>query len=329
MGNSPPRRRITRYYPSRAHATLSVTGTKCALNCRHCGGKYLKNMLDVSTRDRFRNVICRLRKRGMKGILLSGGCDLNGEIRFTHLAEEIRKVTDKGDPSGSPIPMYPRAHLTCLDVTRQALSGSDLTREGGFLVNVHTGFIGAEGARELHEMGVRNICIDVVGTRKTIENVYGLDVEDPGKALDALSEQGFTDIVPHITVGLEGGKLCHEAEALKLIKARLGEPKKIVFLSLIPTEGTAYQDVKPVGVREMLLVIGGGRSIFPGTELILGCMRPHYTEGEIIEMVDAGIDGIVNPSEKVKAELEGMAGESGSGVGFTCSIVEKTSCCSF
>jgi len=247
-------------------------------------------MLDVSTPDRFRAVICRLKKRGIKGVLLSGGCSPGGEIGFSHLMEDIR----------------------------------ELTRTGEFMVNVHTGFIGEEGAGELYDMGIRNICIDVVGSRETIRNVYGLDVKDPGKALDVLSEQGFTDIIPHITVGLEGGKTGHETAALELIEARLSEVKKIVFLSLIPTEGTVYHDIEPVGVKEMAGVIGKARGMFPGTELILGCMKPHYSAGEILEMVDAGIDGVVNPSEKVRAELEGMVGEGAIG-----KVVEESFCCSF
>ena len=292
MDDPVSRRRIILYYPSRAHATLSVTGTGCALHCKHCGGKYLENMLDASTPDRFRAVICRLKKRGVKGVLLSGGCSPDGEVRFSHLMEDIR----------------------------------ELTRTGEFMVNVHTGFIGAEGARELHDMGIRNICIDVAGSRETIWNVYKLDVKDPGKALDVLSEQGFTDIIPHITVGLEGGKPGHETAALELIETRLGEVKKIVFLSLIPTDGTFYHNVEPVGVQEIAGVIGKARGMFPGTELILGCMKPHYSAGEILEMVDAGIDGIVNPSEKVRGELEGRVGEGGGVFGV---VVEESSCCSF
>lgn len=279
-------RAITFYYPKREHMSLSVTGPHCALGCRHCGGKYLESMMDVSTPEKFRQVLGNLRRTGIKGILLSGGCNADGCVPFFHLTEVIKEAV----------------------------------REGYFRINVHTGIVDREGARELMGTGIENICLDVVGTGEVIEEVYGLQRTDPGASLDALLKAGFRDIIPHITAGLLGGKLSHEEAALSLVRDKIGEPAKIVLLSLIPTRGTCYENAEKVDRREMVGIISTARKMFPGTELILGCMRPHYEAGEIVDMVKAGLDGIVNPPEEVGRELRENGGSD---------VVEKAFCCSF
>ena len=281
------KRKITLYYPSHDHATLSVTGSGCALDCKHCGRKYLGNMMDVSTPEKFRKVISELERNGINGILLSGGCDQSGKVPFTHLLGEIKKLTASSD----------------------------------MLINVHTGQIDSADAEELYNLGIRNICLDVVGDRGVIKNVYGLDIDESGGSLESLKRAGFTDIIPHITVGLDGGKLGHEMKSLDLIKEKLGKPEKLVFLSIIPTEGTVFRDAGAVSIDDIVAIIHTAKDLFPDTELILGCMRPHYSTDEIIEMIGAGVRGVVNPSYKVEEEL--VRG------GRQLIIKKSTSCCSF
>jgi len=280
------KREITLYYPSHDHATLSVTGDGCALDCKHCGRKYLENMLDVSTPDRFRKVISELQKKGIKGILLSGGCDSMGKVPFAHLMDEIKKLTAESD----------------------------------ILINVHTGQIDSHDSEELYNKGIRNICLDVVGDRGVIKDIYGLDVDNPGSSLESLVQAGFRDIIPHITVGLAGGKLGHEMKSLELVKAKLARPEKLVFLSLIPTEGAVFRNAGVVSTDDMLAIIRNAGELFPTTELILGCMRPHYSGDDIMKMINAGLTGIVNPSHKVEEVLWG---------GGDYKIKKSTSCCSF
>ncbi|MDP6155440.1 MAG: radical SAM protein [Candidatus Thermoplasmatota archaeon] len=280
------KKKLTLYYPSQHHATLSVTGTGCALDCKHCGRKYLENMLDVSTPEKFQKVVSELEKKGIKGILLSGGCDSMGKVPFTHLLDEIKKLTASSD----------------------------------MFINVHTGQIDLRDAEELYNMGIRNVCLDVVGGRVVIKNVYGLEVDDPGSSLESLIRAGFTDIIPHITVGLDGGKLSHEMKALELVKEKLARPEKLVFLSLIPTEGAVFREVRAVCADDMSVLIRNAKDMFPDAELILGCMRPHYSGDEIMKMIAVGLNGVVNPSRKLEEELRG---------GGKYKIKKSTSCCSF
>ena len=243
--------------------------------------------MDVSTPEKFRKVISELERNGINGILLSGGCDQSGKVPFTHLLGEIKKLTASPD----------------------------------MLINVHTGQIDSADAEELYNLGIRNICLDVVGDRGVIKNVYGLDIDESGGSLESLKRAGFTDIIPHITVGLDGGKLGHEMKSLDLIKEKLGKPEKLVFLSIIPTEGTVFRDAGAVSIDDIVAIIHTAKDLFPDTELILGCMRPHYSTDEIIEMIGAGVRGVVNPSYKVEEEL--VRG------GRQLIIKKSTSCCSF
>ena len=280
---------MTFYYPGKGHATLSVTGTGCALRCKHCSAKYLESMFDVSTPEKFRRILDELEKKEVKGILLSGGCDDSGCVPFHHLQDEIRRAV----------------------------------KDDHFRINVHTGIMPLPRAVELREMGIENVCIDVVGTREAQKEVYGIEYLDPGFFLFDLTIAGFTEIIPHITVGLVGGKLSHEFEALRLVRDHLGEPKKLVLLSLIPTKGTDYEDAPRVSCEDMVKVIGNARNMFPASKLILGCMRPHYDKEEIMAMVRAGLDGVVNPSPGLERTLKDRSSEAGFDV-YTSEL-----CCSF
>ena len=286
---------MTLYYPKKGHATLSVTGTGCALRCKHCGGKYLEAMRDVSTLEKFRKALKELRSTGIQGFLLSGGCNPGHEIPFHPLEQEIRKAVS----------------------------------EDYFRINVHTGYMTLPRLFELKDMGIENVCIDVVGTTEVFREVYGIDHVDPDTFLFDVRKAGFRDIIPHITVGLLGGRLSHEFEALRLVRDNLKVPKKIVLLSLIPTKGTEYENAPLVGFEDMVSVIRSASNMFPATELILGCMRPHYDKGEIIAMVRVGLDSVVNPSPGLERTLKeySSGNEDGSGAGFH--IRRSDLCCSF
>jgi uncharacterized radical SAM superfamily protein len=52
--------------------SISITGTQCSLNCAHCGGFYLKHMLDGDNID-FENLNC-------SSVLFSGGCKSDGSL---------------------------------------------------------------------------------------------------------------------------------------------------------------------------------------------------------------------------------------------------------
>lgn len=65
--------------------TISVTGTGCALNCRHCNKKFLKPMSLIGARI----------KPNVKSILISGGCDKDGKVPILRFSNEIKKLKCK------------------------------------------------------------------------------------------------------------------------------------------------------------------------------------------------------------------------------------------
>ena len=67
------------YRPGKGFPTFSVTGSRCSLCCDHCAGRYLKGMNAVASPDELLVEAEKLKRRGGKGFLLSGGCDEDGK----------------------------------------------------------------------------------------------------------------------------------------------------------------------------------------------------------------------------------------------------------
>ncbi len=67
---------------------ISVTGHKCSLNCAHCGGQYLKHMIDPETGAK------RMDKDGITSSLVSGGSDKGGSLRPD--IDTLRSLAEKG-----------------------------------------------------------------------------------------------------------------------------------------------------------------------------------------------------------------------------------------
>lgn len=60
-------------YPNKT-IPVSFTGSECSLNCAHCGGHYLSNMVPLEQAQAI------LEKRQATSCLLSGGCENNGVV---------------------------------------------------------------------------------------------------------------------------------------------------------------------------------------------------------------------------------------------------------
>lgn len=206
---------------------------------------------------------------GATSCLISGGCDPSGRVPVTsHLAEVAR--------------LRP-----------------------GRRMNWHVGFIGED---ELHAILplVDVISFDVVGDAETAREVYGLDValEDYMRMYDLLS--AHARVVPHITIGLRAGKLSGERLALQALAAR--GANALIFLVLMPTEGTAFASCAPPDLREVTELLLDARVLLPAARLYLGCMRPHGAYRQSLDelAVRAGVNGIVSPTltaERAAAQL--------------------------
>jgi uncharacterized radical SAM superfamily protein len=60
-------------------ALMSLTGDQCALQCAHCGGRYLCHMQPIG----------EARPGGATSALISGGCDLEGRVPVTEHLDQI------------------------------------------------------------------------------------------------------------------------------------------------------------------------------------------------------------------------------------------------
>ncbi|MGC9023631.1 MAG: radical SAM protein [Chloroflexia bacterium] len=195
---------------------------------------------------------------GASSLLISGGCDREGRVPFTAHLEEVRALRP------------------------------------GRRLNWHVGLIGEKEAAAL--AGLADIIsFDLVGDDDTIAEVYGLKatVEDYRRTYRLLRRS--LPVVPHITIGLRGGRISGERAALRLLQEEGAEA--IVFLVLIPTPGTRYAHCTPPPLREVAGLLAEARLAFPTIPLLLGCMRPGGAYRRALDSlaVRAGINRIVKP----------------------------------
>jgi uncharacterized radical SAM superfamily protein len=265
----------TRYYRSSptSFPTVSVTGTACALNCKHCGGKVLETMHSALTPEKLFALAADLKHHGASGCLVSGGCLPNGAVPLSPFISTIEKIK-------------------C---------------ELGLMVFVHTGIIDVAAAKALKAAGVDAALIDVIGSDETIRKTCNLNikVKDYADSLNAMQQAGL-NFVPHVIVGLDEGKLKGELDALKIISA--AEPSAVVVIAFMPIPGTAMAKVKPPQPVDIGRVTAAARSMFPKTPLALGCVRPkgkHRAQTDVLAL-KAGVDAMAFPSEEAIRYSEGQ-----------------------
>ena len=258
--------KTSHYFSSQNHfPTVSVTGTACALNCKHCEGKILETMLPVEAPEKLLELATKLKHDGASGFLVSGGSLPDGSIQLKPFIPAIEKIK----------------------------------RESDLTVFVHTGIIELDTAVALKIAGVDAALIDIIGSDETVKKVHNLNitVNDYTRSLKALQEAGL-NFVPHIIVGLHDGKLRGELEALKIIASV--KPSAVVVIAFMPIHGTAMAEVKPPQPAEIARVTAVARLMFPRTPLVLGCMRPkgkHRSETDVLAL-KAGADALAFPSEE-------------------------------
>jgi len=197
--------------------------------------------------------------QAVPSLLISGGCDSQGRVPVT-------------------------AHLDRVAALR-----------AGRRLNWHVGLID-EPQFEAIRPYVDVISLDFVGDDETIQEVYGLDkgVADYEASYRLLRRD--VRVLPHITIGLRGGRLGHERPALERLD-RLGLDG-LVFLVFVPTPNTRYAHSRPPAVDEVIAILAEARLRFPDKPISLGCMRPkgRYRDRLDALAVRAGLNKIVNPA---------------------------------
>lgn len=250
-------------YPNPKFSTISITGERCALDCKHCGGHYLKHMIPCPTPSSLYETCLNLAANGTRGVLISGGYNEEGWVPLEGFLEAIESVK----------------------------------RETGLFLNVHTGLVPPKTARGLGEAGVDMVSFDMIGSNETVKYVLGIKrkAKDYERTLRMLARE-ISHVATHICVGLHEGRLKGERKALSMVEDV--DISALVFLVLIPTPGTSFEKVQPPSSTEVGELIAETRLKFTDIPLALGCMRPR-DDGRVeteLQAIRAGIDRIVLPS---------------------------------
>jgi uncharacterized radical SAM superfamily protein len=256
-----------------AFPTISITGSSCALKCKHCGGKVLNTMIPAPTPEELINVCVSLKEKGAFGCLISGGCLPDGSIPFNEFIDAIAKVK----------------------------------QDTGLTVIVHTGVTDLYTARKLRKAGIDAALIDVIGSDETMREIYQLNVkvDDYRSSLEALGK-ACIPIVPHVLVGLHYGKNKGEFQALKIISEYA--PSAVIIIALMPIRGTPMENVNPPTPENITNVLMTARLMMPKTPIVLGCMRPkgeHRIKTDVLA-IEAGVNAIAFPTEEAIHLAESM-----------------------
>lgn len=278
-------KRLNFYITSDLFPSVSITGSNCALDCKHCGTKLLERLMPCTTPGDLVSTAERLDSRGAKGLLVTGGCDGAGKVQVTAMANAI----------------------------------SEIKKNTGLIVIAHTGFITPDEAHLLKDSGLDGVGFDVVGDPATAREVYGLDIcdEDYISSLDALSGAGMM-LFPHVCVGLDCGKLNGELRALGRIMDY--DVSTVVITGLMPVSGTAYADIKPDPL-DFARVITAAVEMFPGTPITLGCARSSGRDRELIDIlaIESGVENIAVPT-RYAVEYAAKCGYSTGYYGTCCGL---------
>lgn len=177
-----------------------------------------------------------------------------------------------------------------------------LLREWQWRLNFHVGLLPADLMGSLSGVADR-VSFDYVVDDMTIREVYGLDAcgEDYQKTYRALASKFH--VVPHITLGLLGGTMRGEREALESLAEF--KPGEIVFLIFKPTRTTCYEGKKPPTLKDVEGTFEFARNLFPAAAFSLGCMRPRGEYGLETEIraLRYGFDTIVLPSVPFRTRI--------------------------
>jgi uncharacterized radical SAM superfamily protein len=259
--------------PPNAFPSISITGSSCALKCKHCNGKVLDTMVPALTPEELFDVCAKLKNDGGVGCLVSGGCLPDGSVPIGKFVDTIAQIKEKL----------------------------------GLTVIAHTGVIDYPTAKRLKDAGVDAALIDIIGSDETIREVYRLDVsvEDYDRSLRAFHESGIP-FVPHVLVGLHYGELKGELKALKTISKY--SPSAVIIIAFMPIRGTPMAKVIPPEPEDIARILVSARLLMPETPLVLGCMRPkgkHRINTDLLA-VRAGVDAIAFPVEEAIQLAESM-----------------------
>ena len=226
------------------------------------------------------STVSRETLQGKTSILLSGGSDRDGRVPLHRFAAEIAAL-----PPTLPL-------------------------------NLHVGW---QDARDLQFLAGRPVTVsyDLIGSAATVKDIFGLDIDVAEIRRAYLDLSRTFPTIPHITLGLHGGRLVGEYDSLQFLQEH--QPPATTLLIFRPTPGTRLADCSPPTVAETSDFFLAARTALRGP-VHLGCMRP---AGNYRLAVDTlawwlGLRTIVHPHPVLRRCLQ-TAGVP---------IIERHECCS-
>ncbi len=176
---------------------ISITGTGCALSCKHCRGYLLQDMVHVHTKEELLYTLREFEKKKMIGALISGGADREGKLPW-----------DRFLPA-----------LIDFDTTLYLIA------HGG--INLPE-----EYASGMREAGIKQVLIDVIGDARTLSEIYNIpDFSIMEKTLHNAYLHG-PSVAPHVIAGLYYGKIRGEYNALDMIAQY--STKNVIIVVFMP-----------------------------------------------------------------------------------------------
>lgn len=168
--------------------------------------------------------------------------------------------------------------------------------KGSRRYNFHVGLTSAAEIKALAPLA-DVVSFDFVGDDATIAETLKLNkhVADYVECYHQLRRY-CRKVVPHICIGLRGGRLSGETKALSLLKQE--GVTQLVFIVLRPTIGTEYAQVTPPALPEVAQLLCRARLALPQVPITLGCMRPGGLYRQTLDQLAlaCGVNGIVQPA---------------------------------
>ncbi len=253
---------------------LSITGDKCALNCDHCQAEVLKGMPAALTPESMWTQAKKKQALGSGGLLISGGSNKKNVVPMQRYFKIMKRIKD----------------------------------ELGMRLLVHVAFADEALAEGLAEVGVDSVMLDIIGDNDTIHEVYHLpnaSTHDYRRTLRNLSAMDLP-LSPHVVIGLHYGEVRGEVEALHII--RDFNISSLVLVALQPMVGTPMEHVTPATPEAIGEICGTARLMFPHTNILLGCERPHGYHKIATDQLalKAGVNGIAYPAEGIIGLAQAM-----------------------
>jgi uncharacterized radical SAM superfamily protein len=246
---------------------ISITGSKCKLQCDHCKAKILEPMYAAETPEELWRLVNNFVNENAQGILLTGGSNIHNVVEYDRFYSIIRRIKDE----------FP-----------------------GFKIAMHTALVDKNVAIAMEQSGVDVAMMDVIGSQDTITQVYHLkrSVEDFEASLAALVSTQMR-VVPHIVLGLHYGKLLGEWQALSMIQRNL--PDALVLVVVMPQYAPAKRSFETPDPHQIGRFFLHARAMLADIPLSLGCARPPGISKLQIDAYAtmAGLNGIAHPSDGI------------------------------